>query len=370
MPISMSTPDPVDLAEALHLTRSGRLAEATAAIQRALGGASRSHSPVPNCRANPGRVHGAPLRSLPPMPPMRPGAGLGVDLSSLPRLDRLPGLDGLPGLAGGTAPATSRPYRLHVPTQLPSGPRPLVVLLHGGTQDSAAFAQATGFDAFADAHGFLALYPEQITAANPMRYWNWFNRADQQRDAGEPSILVGLVEQVAAEHPIDRDRVYVAGFSAGAAMASVLGAVYPDVFAGIGVHSGLAHGAAGDMVSAFSAMGRAPLVPAVDHIPAIIIHGDADPTVHVSNAGSVLEQFAPVGATRRTVAEQVNGRHIQRTILETDRRTVSECIVISGAGHTWSGGRPGGSYADPSGPDATAEMIRFFGLASGDAGKI
>lgn len=145
-----------------------------------------------------------------------------------------------------------------MPEQLPDGPRPLVVLLHGGTQDGASFADATGFDALADEHGFIALYPEQVTGANPMRYWNWFNRSDQQRGSGEPAILAGLVEEIAALHDIDRSKVFVAGFSAGAGMASVLGATYPDVFAGIGVHSGLAHGAAGDMVSAFAAMRQAP----------------------------------------------------------------------------------------------------------------
>lgn len=391
MPMSLPTPDPSAMAEALNLTRAGRLAEATAAIQRALTGVPsgsaeepaparrspdtavviegqvvsdhredaaartrhrpRTHRTAPNCRAHPGRVHGAPPRATSPAV----GGGLPgalIDLSSLP------------GLGSGAGATTSRPYRLHVPAQLPAGPRPLVVLLHGGTQDGAAFADATGFDALADAHGFIALYPEQITAANPLRYWNWFDRADQQRGAGEPSILVGLVEEIAARHEIDRNRVYVAGFSAGAAMSSVLGATYPDVFAGIGVHSGLAHGAAGDMISAFSAMRSAPSVPAVDPVPVIVIHGDADATVHVSNAGSVLEQFAPAGAARRTVTEQVNGRRVARTILEADGRPVAERMVISGAGHTWSGGRPGGSYADPTGPDAAAEMVRFFGLTA------
>lgn len=395
MPISMPTPDPSAMAEALNLTRAGRLAEATAAIQRALSGVHssaaeepaptrqnpdttvviegqvvtderedaaartrhrpRTHRTAPNCRAHSGRVHGAPPRATSPTAAGGAPSAL-FDLSSLP------------GLGSRAGANISRPYRLHVPAHLPPGPRPLVMLLHGGTQDGTAFAHATGFDALADVHGFIALYPEQIAAANPMRYWNWFNRSDQQRGAGEPSILVSLVDEVAARHSIDRDRVYVAGFSAGAAMSSVLGATYPDVFAGIGVHSGLAHGAAGDMLSAFSAMGRAPSVAAADPVPVIVIHGDSDPTVHVSNAGSVLEQFAPSGATRRTVTERVNGRDVERTVLEAQGHAVAERIVISGAGHAWSGGRPGGSYADPSGPDAAAEMVRFFGLAPGGAG--
>jgi poly(hydroxyalkanoate) depolymerase family esterase len=275
----------------------------------------------------------------------------------------MPDLGSLPGLGGAGDAGNSRPYRLHVPENLPAGPRPLLVLLHGGTQDGSSFAGATGFDALADAHGFIALYPEQVTAANPMRYWNWFKHSDQQRDSGEPAILAALVEEIADLHPIDSSRVYVAGFSAGAAMASVLGATYPDVFAGIGVHSGLAHGAAGDMISAFAAMRQAPATPAAGAIPVIVIHGDADPTVHVSNASGVLKQFAPVDAARRTVRESMGGRQVERTVVEVGGRTVAEQLVVSGSGHTWSGGRPGGSYADPSGPDAAAEMVRFFGLA-------
>ncbi len=378
MPISLPTPDTHALTQALNLTRSGRLTEATAAIQRALNGSPTTASTVPappTCRTGRGLPqrprHAAPVHAPRiEMPDLKslPGLGSSLDLTSLPDLKSLPGLGSLPdlgslpGLGGGSA-GNSRPYRLHVPEQLPDGPRPLVVLLHGGTQDGASFADATGFDALADAHGFIALYPEQVTGANPMRYWNWFNRSDQQRGSGEPAILAGLVEEIAALHDINRSKVFVAGFSAGAGMASVLGATYPDVFAGIGVHSGLAHGAAGDMVSAFAAMRQAPAsVPAVDALPAIVIHGDADPTVSVSNATSVFDQFAPKAAGRRTLRETVNGRQVERTIAESEGRVVAESIVIHGAGHTWSGGRAGGSYADPSGPDAAAEMVRFFGI--------
>ncbi|WP_432558887.1 extracellular catalytic domain type 1 short-chain-length polyhydroxyalkanoate depolymerase [Granulicoccus sp. GXG6511] len=408
MPTSLSIPDPTAMAEALHLTKSGRLAEATAMIQRALSGApidaepttyqvhqlpddavviegetvddevpradcsarlrtgharrSSAVPPPPTCRARSPRTHAVPnLGSLPGLGSLPDLASL-PDLSGLPGLGSLPDLGSLPGLGGGAGASTSRPYRLHVPADLPPGPRPLVVLLHGGTQDAASFADATGFDALADEHGFIALYPEQITAANPMRYWNWFNRSDQQRDVGEPAILVGLVKEIAAEHDIDESRVFVAGFSAGAAMSSVLGATYPDVFAGIGVHSGLAHGAATDMISAFSAMRQAPATAPAGALPTIVIHGDADPTVDVSNAAGVLEQFAPAGALRRTHQEKVGGREVERTLVERDGRVVAERLVIHGAGHTWSGGRAGGSYADPSGPDAAAEIVRFFGL--------
>jgi|LSQX01.1.fsa_nt_gb poly(hydroxyalkanoate) depolymerase family esterase len=367
MPISLSTPDPAAMTEALSLTRSGRLAEATAMIQRALGGAQFSTNESTATEHGPRRVE------TPPTCRMRGGRTLGVrSRTARPEtsppthapwsLDSLPSLGSLPGLGGGAGASTSRPYRVHVPADLPPGPRPLVVLLHGGTQDGASFADATGFDALADEHGFIALYPEQITSANPMRYWNWFNRADQQRGSGEPAILVGLIEQVAAQHDIDDSKVFVAGFSAGAAMSSVLGATYPDVFAGIGVHSGLAHGAATDMISAFAAMRQAPPTTPVGALPAIVIHGDADSTVDVSNAGGVLEQFAPAGATRRTFREQIGGREVERTVIERDGQAVAERLVVRGAGHTWSGGRAGGSYADPSGPDAAAEMVRFFGL--------
>lgn len=388
----MSIPDPAALAEALQLTRSGRLAEATAVIQRALGGVTPTAAPgpvarhetaaphpkgvplPPTCRARPDRAHRAqpkpaPRTTTPPMPSMPvlrsvPDLGALADFT-MPDLGSFPGLGFLPGIGGAGTASTTRPYRLHVPKKLPAGPRPLLVLLHGGTQDGSSFADATGFDALADVHGFIAGYPEQVTAANPMRYWNWFNRSHQHRGTGEPAILAALVEEIADLHPVDRSRVYVAGFSAGAAMASVLGATYPDVFTGIGVHSGLAHGAAGDMVSAFAAMRRAPATPSAGALPVIVIHGDADPTVHVSNAAGVLEQFAPVGATQRTHRQPVGGREVERTVVEAGGRTVAEQLIVSGAGHTWSGGRAGRSYADPSGPDAAAEMVRFFGLAAG-----
>ncbi len=229
------------MAEATALTRAGRLAEATALIQRTLAG----DHPV---RVVQGEIVVDEERLHDDHPP------------ALNAPDGLDDLVGTPGHVRKSGPSTpdlpgdtlhrvhqgatgARPYTLYVPTT-GTGPRPLVVMLHGGTQTAADFAAATRMSEQAEEHGFLVAYPEQVTSANAMRYWNWFEPADQHRGTGEAAILAGIVAEVAALHEVDRDRVYVAGFSAGGAMAAVLGAAYPDVFAAVGVHSGLPQGCA------------------------------------------------------------------------------------------------------------------------------
>jgi poly(hydroxyalkanoate) depolymerase family esterase len=234
-------------------------------------------------------------------------------------------------------------------------------MLHGGTQTVADFATATRMSELAEEHGFLVAYPEQVTSANPMRYWNWFQPGDQQRGAGEPAILAGIVTEIADTHAVDRDRVYVAGFSAGAAMAAVLGATYPDVFAAVGVHSGLPHGCAHDVASAFAAMRAGPVARPLDRaVPVIAFHGDADPTVAPDNATRVVEQFTRGAVRGDTLVERGPGRPATRTVVRRDGVAVAERWTVHGSGHAWSGGVAGGSYTDPAGPDASAEMIRFF----------
>jgi poly(hydroxyalkanoate) depolymerase family esterase len=235
---------------------------------------------------------------------------------------------------------------------------PLVVLLHGGTQGVEEFADATGMLELAERHTFLVACPEQSRAANPMGYWNWFQPADQQRDAGEPALIAGITREIAAEHAVEH--CFVAGFSAGAAMAAVVATTHPDLFAAAGVHSGLPARCASDVASAFAAM-RQPVPGVAPRVPLIVFHGDADATVHPGNADRLVDPYA-AGAVPVTAAhEPAAGRRFTRSrYVDRRGRTVAERWIVHGMGHDWSGGRAGGSYADPAGPDASAEMIRFF----------
>jgi poly(hydroxyalkanoate) depolymerase family esterase len=273
---------------------------------------------------------------------------------------------------------------------------PLVVMLHGCTQNPDDFAAGTGMNDAALAQGFFVLYPAQTQQANAQRCWNWFKHTHQQRDRGEPALLAGMVRSVMRQHRIDPRRVYVAGLSAGGAMAAILGDAYPELFAAVGVHSGLATGSANDVGSAFAAMksgdgavaGKTGLgqlhglrphlaetVPArpvrkSNAPPTIVFHGDRDNTVHPANGERVVAAAMEpgMGSSRATPREpqqqrarSPNGRHYTRTVHRDESgRTLSEHWVVHGAGHAWSGGRAAGSYTDPQGPDATAEMLRFF----------
>jgi poly(hydroxyalkanoate) depolymerase family esterase len=236
------------------------------------------------------------------------------------------------------------------------------MMLHGGTQDGADFAAATRLDGFADRYGFVVVYPEQITSANPMRYWNWFSPNDQRRGTGEPAILVDIVERIAKGHPVDRSRIYVAGFSAGAAMAAVLAATYPDVFAGACVHSGLPHGVASDLPSAFAAMKHPSPTRQVSHpVPMLVIHGDADRIVAPANGTAVIAQHAP-SPTSDTVLRLNDGLSYSRRLVQSATGHRHEQWTVHGLGHAWSGGAAGASYTEPEGPNASAALVRFFGL--------
>jgi len=213
----------------------------------------------------------------------------------------------------------------------------------------------------AEEHGFLVAYPGQDASANGQGCWNWFRPGDQERDRGEPAILAGMVREIVKELPVDPDRVYAAGLSAGGAAAAVLGAAYPDLFAAVGVHSGLPRGSAHDVPSAFAAMGRggadAPRNPTP--VPTIVFHGDQDATVHPRNGDQVLAQAgAKSKGGRAEQGRAPDGRAYTRTVHEG--AVAYERWVVHGAGHAWQGGSPTGSYTDPTGPDASAEMLRFF----------
>ncbi|CAA9346939.1 MAG: Poly(3-hydroxybutyrate) depolymerase [uncultured Lysobacter sp.] len=254
---------------------------------------------------------------------------------------------------------------------------PLVVMLHGCTQSPEDFAVGTRMNALAEQHGFLVAYPAQASNANTSKCWNWFRREDQQRDRGEPAVLAGITLEIASRHRVDRQRIYVAGLSAGAAMAVILGATYPDVFAAVGAHSGLPYAAAHDMPSAFGAMqgngGHAAQahLPSAPRVPTIVFHGDRDHTVNVSNGWAITEHAARGGAgdvpLRMSAGPHGGGssHSLQRTVhADENDRPVVEHWLLHGTGHAWSGGSPEGSYTASRGPDASAEMIRFFLLHS------
>lgn len=265
--------------------------------------------------------------------------------------------------------AGARGYTLYVPAGVDSTvSAPLVLMLHGCTQSPADFATGTRMNALADQYGVLVAYPEQTSRDSGARCWNWFRSEDQIRGAGEPSILAGIVADIAVDHRVDSQRVYVAGLSAGAAMAVILGRTYPDVFAAVGAHSGLPFGAAKDMPGAFSAMqGRATTQrDQTDAIPTIVFHGDADHTVNYSNGRAIAEDIlgsssndAPLIMDQTQADER--GRSYTREIYSDSSGTaLVELWNLHGAGHAWSGGDPAGSYVDAAGPDASAEMLRFF----------
>jgi poly(hydroxyalkanoate) depolymerase family esterase len=246
-------------------------------------------------------------------------------------------------------------------------------MLHGGSQNADDFAAGTRMNALAEEHGLLVAYPSQSKSANPSLCWNWFKPEHQKRGAGEPSIIAGITNEIVSEYDIDPKRVFVAGLSAGGAMAGVMGATYPEVYAAVGVHSGLPYRFATDVASAFSAMRGDPALqcrqrkprPTSDHalrVRTIVFHGDADQIVHPSNAAKIIEPQAKTGDTvERMKARSSASRPYTRAVTRANTGTaVFEQWLIHGSGHAWSGGSADGTYTDPHGPDASREMLRFF----------
>jgi poly(hydroxyalkanoate) depolymerase family esterase len=430
------------MAEAMRLVQKGDLTEATAVIQRTLGGSSfgSGFAPVaspdiPGDAGQPIDVESSIVDEAPrpraasgPAAVREPAAAARSDASpllfgSVPLtmpdglsltvpLDMpgvLPGLPGLPGAmpspnegemdpaivpTGGrfversyTNQAGTRSYKLYIPSGYIGQEIPLVVMLHGCTQSPNDIAAGTQMNTLAEKNIFLVAYPTQAQGANMNKCWNWFKASDQQRGRGEPSLVAGITRQVIEEYNVAGGRVYVAGMSAGGAMAAIMAEAYPELYAAVGIHSGLAPGAAHDMPSAFAAMHQGgPTTPRRDdpivaphgasarRVPAIVFHGDRDKTVHPRNADHLLEHYCPARTTggregtdgptpRGTVRQgQVPGGHAytRATYRDAGERTIAERWTVHGLGHAWSGGSSSGSYTDPNGPNASQEMVRFF----------
>ncbi|MFM0127374.1 extracellular catalytic domain type 1 short-chain-length polyhydroxyalkanoate depolymerase [Paraburkholderia sediminicola] len=264
--------------------------------------------------------------------------------------------------------AGQRQYKLYVPAVYSNEPLPLIVMLHGCTQNADDFAAGTRMNEMAERQGFIVVYPNQSQAANHSACWNWFKPADQQRDQGEPSLIAGITREVMARYRVDPARVYIAGLSAGGAMADIMLKTSPDLYAAACVHSGLAYGSAKDLPSALAAMKGGKAHRSRSHVepqrPLIVFHGDADTTVHPSNATALVAGFgagvttlSPLSHTAGTASGQ-RGCTVQRLVATNG--VEAEYWSIHGAGHAWAGGSRHGTYTDPSGPDAATEMLRFF----------
>jgi poly(hydroxyalkanoate) depolymerase family esterase len=390
------------LRAALELTRAGKLAAATREIQRALADPGEPSRPEifpktvdlasdewtateaaasPNPTAQERIQHDQSTRSRRPLRDV---------VDTLKRL-KPGGLFPIPRPAGKRHPpyipagahfetrsislgAGTRSYKVYVPARALAEPRSLLIMLHGCTQDPDDFAAGTQMNQLAEEHGFIVAYPAQPTSANPSSCWNWFNARDQMRGTGEPAIIAALTAKLIEQHNIDRRRVFAAGLSAGGGMAAILGATYPDLYSGIGVHSGLPYRAASDLVSALAVM-RGQEAPGVSRgkgsheasdgavVPTIVFHGGADKIVHPSNGAKIIN--LGTGQWESYQTSDGTSRGYKRMVTrDTSGRIVAEHWLIEAGGHAWFGGSVDGSYTDPLGPDASREIVRFFMGAS------
>lgn len=352
--------------EATRILRTSGPAEATAAIQRALQGTTPTADEQVTALSRP-----APVKSAQAAPAQF------ERLRGLGRHGRARKTDAPPGefITGSFANgAGARDYKLYVPRGYHGQELPLVIMLHGCTQTPDDFASGTRMNAAAELNPCFVLYPEQAQCANGSRCWNWFKGSHQKRSRGEPSIIADMTREIIGNYAVDRRRVYVAGLSSGGAMAAVMKKTYPDLYAAVGVHSGLAYGVAHDLPSALEAMKGRRQASATgarhDITPVIVFHGDGDTTVHPRNGDDVLAQSLPErGSSASAPAPEVhhgqppNGHPFTRTLYRDDAgRVIAEHWLVHGGAHAWSGGSAEGSYVDPAGPDATREMLRFFSL--------
>jgi poly(hydroxyalkanoate) depolymerase family esterase len=284
----------------------------------------------------------------------------------------------------------SRGYRLRVPAGYTSkSARPLVMMLHGCTQTPDVFAAATQMNSIADENNFLVVYPEETASANALKCWNWFDSSHQSRGQGEPSLLALIVNQVRADFKVDARRVYVAGFSAGGAMAVIMGATYPDLFAATGVHSGIAYKAATNLKEARPAMAQGGTDAArlgqlayqamgdTKHTMRVILfQGAKDNLVAPLNAAQIITQWTRADdlvddgkdnesvddvADKTTESVTAGGYAYKKSVYNNrSGEPLIEAWMIQELKHAWSGGAAGASYTDPKGPNASQEIWRFF----------
>lgn len=366
------------------------------------------------------------------MEPLRPGSGgLRAALPLLaaaalpaiascqerPAEEEPPGADGEEARVEGSfeegvhdSPHGTRRYRLFVPEGA-TGPTPLLVMLHGCTQDARDFARGTRMNQRAGARGWMVLYPEQPADAHPQRCWNWYLEDHQTAEGGEPALLGSMIESVRASREADPERVYVAGVSAGGAMAQILGASFPERFAAVASHSGVPYGAGRGQAEALDVMegGGAPVselarrlrsaLGGSDPPPLVLVHGSADGAVDASNSRRAaaawwlagegdpsprpatpsdaaagpgadgapdLDALLPPPAVATTGTSDGGLEWTRRTWQRADGAPDLELWLVEGLGHAWSGGDPAGSYAEPHGPDASQIVVDFFARVAGD----
>ncbi len=274
-------------------------------------------------------------------------------------------------------PNAKRHYGLHLPAGYAAGKSwPLVVMLHGCKQDALAFAAGTRMNEIADREGFLVLYPEQRRLANAYRCWNWFD-ASAQRSGGEAALLAGMVREVTATYAVDPRRVYIAGISAGGAMASVMVNCYGQLFAACAVHSGLMYRAAESGSQAMRAMRQGSMASPQNTarkdsalVPALVIHGSSDDTVHPINADQLIEQFVAMSGhgakseARLTVTTRNEAGGDGHPYATSDYHHGDQLrlrkVLVEGLGHAWSGGNAEHAFNDSTGPDASRMVWDFF----------